>query len=186
MNLTQKTREIDYQGFTQESKSNQATNWDIDDARHMERVSDAKRQEMEYLQMVNEILTERSKHRSAFIDAENLASHISIGSETASRKTGGAGDKTQSGATVGSKSGKGLTKNMKSSNTNLNQSQTSEVSDKSTSQTQTNPLSNETAVGGAYGAIKKNADVVNEELPESIMKAIKIIERLLTQNAFHE
>jgi hypothetical protein len=48
----------------------------------MERVSDAKRQEMEYLQMVNEILIERSKHKSAFIDAEGLASHISIGSET--------------------------------------------------------------------------------------------------------
>ena len=39
----------------------------------MERVSDAKRQEMEYLQMVNEILIERSKHKSAFIDAEGLA-----------------------------------------------------------------------------------------------------------------
>ena len=48
----------------------------------MERVSDAKRQEMEYLQMVNEILIERSKHKSAFFDAEGLASHISIGSET--------------------------------------------------------------------------------------------------------
>jgi hypothetical protein len=34
---------------------------------------------------------------------------------------------------MSSKSGKGLGKNVKSSNTNLNQSQTSEVSDKSTS-----------------------------------------------------
>lgn len=41
-------------------------------------------------------------------------------------------------------------------------------------------------MGGAYGVIKKAAEFVNEELPESIMKAIKIIERLLTQNAFHE
>lgn len=149
----------------------------------MERVSDAKRQEMEYLQMVNETLTERSKHRQAFIDAENLASHISIGSETNSRKTGN--DKTQSGV----KSGTGMTKNVKSSNTNLNQSQTSEISDKSTSQTHTNPTSTEggTQTGtGAYATIKKNAEYVNEELPESIMKAIKIIERLLTQNAFHE
>lgn len=39
---------------------------------------------------------------------------------------------------------------------------------------------------GAYGVIKKAAEFVDEELPESIMKAIKIIERLLTQNAFHE
>jgi hypothetical protein len=135
---------------------------------------------------VDEILTERSKHRSAFIDAEGLASHISIGSETAVKKQGGAHDKSQSGTTSSKSGGKGMTKNIKSSNTNLNQSQTSERdSDKSTSQTQTNPISSETATG-AYGQIKKNAEVVNEELPESIMKAIKIIERLLTQNAFHE
>lgn len=68
--------------------------------------------------MVNEILTERSKHRSAFIDAEGLASHISIGSETAGKKAG-EGDKSKSG-TNSSKSGKGLSKNVKSSNTNLN------------------------------------------------------------------
>ena len=96
----------------------------------MERVSEAKRQEMEYLQMVNEILTERSKHRSAFIDAEGLASHISIASDTAVKKTGDNKDKSGS---MSSKSGKGMSKNVKSSNTNLNQSQTSEVSDKSTS-----------------------------------------------------
>ena len=43
MNLTQKNREIDFQGFTQETKQFQATNLDIDDARHMERISEAKR-----------------------------------------------------------------------------------------------------------------------------------------------
>lgn len=69
--------------------------------------------------MVNEILTERSKHRSAFIDAEGLASHISIGSETAVKKSGAGDDKSKSG-TTSSKSGKGMTKNVKSSNTNLN------------------------------------------------------------------
>jgi hypothetical protein len=98
----------------------------------MERISESKRQEMEYLQMVNEILTERSKHRSAFIDAEGLASHISIGSETGGQKKSGIQGENKSG-TTSSKSGKGLSKNVKSSNTNLNQSQTSEVSDKSTS-----------------------------------------------------
>jgi hypothetical protein len=33
---------------------------------------------------------------------------------------------------------------------------------------------------GAYGTIKKAAEYVNEDLPASIIKAIKIIERLLT------
>ncbi len=117
VNLTQKTREIDYCGFTQESKLNQATKYDIDDASNMERVSDDKRQEMEYLQMVNEILTERSKHKFAFIDAEGLASHISISSETQATK---GQDKSKSG-TNSSKSGNGKTvSKVKTSNTNLN------------------------------------------------------------------
>lgn len=100
----------------------------------MDRVSDAKRQENEYLSLVDEILVEKSKHKAAFIDAEGLASHISIGSEThgGASKKDGAG-KSQSGTTTSSK-GKGMSKNIKSSNTNLNQSQTSERdSDKSTS-----------------------------------------------------
>lgn len=82
INLTQKTREIDFEGITQESKSFQATNWDIDDARHAESITSSKKEEMLYLNMVEEILVEKSKHKAAFIDAENLASHISIGSET--------------------------------------------------------------------------------------------------------
>lgn len=82
INLTQKTREIDFEGITQEYKSFQATNWDIDDARHAESITSSKKEEMLYLNMVEEILVEKSKHKSAYIDAENLASHISIGSET--------------------------------------------------------------------------------------------------------
>jgi len=87
----------------------------------------------EYLSLVDEILIEKSKHKAAFIDAEGLASHVSIGSEThGASKKDGAG-KSQSGTTTSSK-GKGMSKNVKSSNTNLNQSQTSERdSDKSTS-----------------------------------------------------
>lgn len=66
-------------------------------------------------------MTEKSKHKHAFIDAEGLASHISIGSETAVKKNAGGEDKSKSG-TTSSKSGKGLKKDIKSSNTNLNQS----------------------------------------------------------------
>jgi len=82
INLTQKTREIEFEGITQESKSFQATKWEIDDARHAESITSSKKEEMLYLNMVEEILVEKSKHKAAFIDAENLASHISIGSET--------------------------------------------------------------------------------------------------------
>jgi|TARA_B110000305_G_scaffold137798_1_gene153784 hypothetical protein len=41
--------------------------------------------------------------------------------------------------------------------------------------------------GGDYGNIKaKDVEYINEELPDSIMKAIRIIERLLTQSKYHE
>ena len=69
--------------------------------------------------MVNEILTERSKHRLAFIDAEGLASHISITSESNAGAAKKRDEQSKSGTTI-SKSGKGMTKNMKSSNSNLN------------------------------------------------------------------
>jgi hypothetical protein len=77
---------------------------------------------MEYLAMVEETVVEKSKHKHAFIDAEGLASHISIGSESAVKKEGVNGNKSQ---TTSSKSGKAK-KEMKSSNTDLNQSKTSD------------------------------------------------------------
>jgi hypothetical protein len=79
-------------------------------------------------------MIERGKHPAAYIDAEGLASHISIYSETAQATK--KDDKNKSN-TNSSKSGNAAnknSKNVKSSNTNLNQSQTSDqVSDKSTS-----------------------------------------------------
>jgi len=66
--------------------------------------------------LVDEILTERSKQKFAYIDAEGLASHISIGSETAAKKSV-ANDNSKTGTSMKSKN----TKNVKvSSNTNLN------------------------------------------------------------------
>jgi hypothetical protein len=65
-------------------------------------------------------MTERSKHPAAFIDAEGLASHISIYSETNMAQTKNKEAKNNSN-TNSSKSGQGKTsKNIKSSNTNLN------------------------------------------------------------------
>jgi hypothetical protein len=40
--------------------------------------------------------------------------------------------------------------------------------------------------GGDFGNVKaKDIQYVDEELPESMMKAIRIIERLLTQSKYH-
>jgi dynein intermediate chain 4, axonemal len=66
----------------------------------------------------------------------------------------------------------------------VNQSHTSDKSGTSVSQTGTNQISSETAAGDF--AKVKEVKFVNEELPDSMMVAIRIIERLLTQSKFHE
>jgi hypothetical protein len=53
------------------------------------------------------------------------------------------------------------------------------------SQTQTNAISSETAVGD-FNAVPKNVEYVDSDLPDTMMKAIRIIERLLTQSKYHE
>ena len=56
----------------------------------------------------------------------------------------------------------------------------------SMNKTTTNQFSTETGQGD-FGNVKaKDVAFVEEELPESMMRAIKIIERLLTQSECHE
>jgi hypothetical protein len=56
----------------------QATNWDIDDASKQKLISEAKKQQLQYGQMVEELIQEKLKNPHCLIDAEALASHISI------------------------------------------------------------------------------------------------------------
>lgn len=55
------------------------------------------------------------------------------------------------------------------------------------SKTQTNQFSTETGGQGDFANVKaKDVTYINEELPPSMIKAIRIIERLLTQTKYHE
>ena len=58
------------------------------------------------------------------------------------------------------------------------------MSGTSMSQTQTNAISSETQIGDFANA--KNVEYVNADLPDTMMKAVRIIERLLTQTKYHE
>ena len=78
MNLTLKSKEIAKPKFEQESKDLQATNWDIDDASKQKLISEAKKQQLQYGQMVEELIQEKLKNPNCLIDAEALASHVSI------------------------------------------------------------------------------------------------------------
>lgn len=77
---------------------------------------------------------------------------------------------------------------MTSSKSALKESTAKSGSDKmsqtSASQTQTGAVSGGT-MSGDY-AVPKKVEYVQIELPDSMMKAIRIIERLLTQTKYHE
>lgn len=78
MNLTQKHKGQNYQGFVKESKEVTASRADIDDASKEEKITNAKKQENEYLKSIDSIMTEKLKNPNNLFDAEALASHISI------------------------------------------------------------------------------------------------------------
>ncbi len=78
LNLTLKSKEILRPKFEQEPKDIQASNWDIDDASKQKLVSEAKKQQLQYGQMVDDLISEKLKNPNCLIDAEALASHISI------------------------------------------------------------------------------------------------------------
>lgn len=94
LNLTLKSKEIAKPKFEQESKDLQATNWDIDDASKQKLVSDAKKQQIQYGQMVDDLITEKLKNPHCLIDAEALASHISIMTTQSGQAPGATGSKT--------------------------------------------------------------------------------------------
>jgi hypothetical protein len=77
-NLTQKAKEISYKGYTTRDAQVQATNWDIDDASKTEELSDAVKLKQEYDKSIDSIMIEKLKTPNCLIDAEALASHVSI------------------------------------------------------------------------------------------------------------
>lgn len=137
--------------------------------------------------MVDDLITEKLKNPHCLIDAEALASHISIMTTQSGQAPGVTGSKT--GANKSGTTSSNSNKNKKNSSSQLqastNKSQTS-ISGTSMSQTQTNAISSETALGD-FNSVPKNVEyTTNSELPDTMMKAIRIIERLLTQSKYHE
>lgn len=78
LNLSQKSKNEVFYGFTQENKEATASNWDIDDASKGVKMSEAKQQELNYLKSVDDIMTAKLKKPGNLFNAEELASHISI------------------------------------------------------------------------------------------------------------
>ena len=135
-------------------------------------------------------MNENLKTPDCLFDAESLATHISIVSTqpgTQAEKSGAGGGNSMNTSSRGQRV-RG-SKNMKSSMKDSKQAEsemTSSISG-SMNKTTTNQFSTETGMKGDFGDVRaKDVTYVDEELPESMMKAIKLIDRLLTQSDCHE
>lgn len=153
------------------------------------KITDSQQQEINYAKNIEDIMAEKLKHPNSLFDAEALASHISIVTSV-SKST----DNKQRRSASNSQSSRGPRgSNMKNSQSGMKESKNeseyqSDAGSSSISKTKTSQFNTETgATGGVYGNIKEGQiQTIDEELPMSMMKAIKIIERLLTQSAYHE
>lgn len=151
----------------------------------MQKITDARKQQIDYNQQVNDVLIEKLKNPNCLIPAEAGFSHISIA--TSNSKTNPPNPK-KTGASGGTNSSNSKVSNSKKTSTQLKESTNKSNSDKSAtsmSNTQTNAISSETAVG-EFAQVLKNVEYVDADLPDTMMKAVRIIERLLTQSKYHE
>jgi len=92
LNLAQKSKNVNFIGFTQESKDVTASNWDIDDAAKVEKISESKQQEIEYLKSIEDIMTEKLKNSKNLFDVDAPASHLSIQTSKSDVRGGKSGD----------------------------------------------------------------------------------------------
>jgi hypothetical protein len=137
---------------------------------------------------VSKTMEDRMKDPRCLLDADALASHVSIVSLSETTPVDG----TQTGTTkrrgkkkAGVSRKSGGTSKADGSTTNLNasatESKTSAMSGTSMSQTGTGVVGSST---GEWASQK--VEFVKTEVPETMNKAFRIIERLLTQNQCHE
>jgi hypothetical protein len=106
MNYTLKSREInctDLHTFIEHPVFVQASNYDIDDASKQENIGEAQKMTNGFYESIQRTMTERMKDPRCLIDAEALASHVSIVSHSESKPPGG---ETQTGTRTRKKKGK--------------------------------------------------------------------------------
>jgi len=188
-NHTIKSREIhctELHTFVEHPVPIKASPWSIDDAAKEEKKTELEKMNEGFYSGIQHTMDEKIKDPRCLIDAEALASHVSVVSMsgTASGKEGETGkrNKGKKGATSSRRSGSKMEQSsatgLKESNS---ESQTSKMSNTSTSITGTGAVGSSTEAWPSQKAVY--ADI---ELPDTIKRAIIIIERLLTQAEMHE
>lgn len=195
LNLTQKARDVvPDKIFMLKDVKIQANNYEIEEENRKEREDEGTLMIREYERNIDEIVNEKKKDKHAFINSEELASHISIYSQSTGQinkapnkgETKSGTSKNSSKKVTSNKEGEGTT-----SKSNLKESESkSNLSDKLSSSSNTQQV----------GAQSKGSGMPDSTIPakmemldgdesyntSSMLKAIKIIERLLTQTKYHE
>lgn len=178
-----KHREIyctDLHTFVEHPVPIRASPWSIDDAAKEEKKTEFEKMNEGFYNGIQATMDERIKDPRCLIDAEALASHVSVVSMSVSQPAGETGTKTRRGKKAGATSSKRSNSKMaESSQSGLkesnSESQGSKMSNTSTSITGTGAPGSSTEAWPSQKAV-----YVDLELPETIKRAIIIIERLLT------
>lgn len=143
-------------------------------------------QEIAYKKSIDEIMKQKLKQPNSLFDAESLASHISIMTSAAGQSESGASSnkKLKSGS-KGSKLNSSKS-GIKKSKEDATSDQVSNMSGSQAEAAKTSQGITSTVTGDNKTFKAKDVTYVEEELPDSMINAIRIIERLLTQLEFHE
>jgi hypothetical protein len=185
MNPAMKSREIncsDLHTFVEFGKIVQSSKYDIFDASLTENLSVSQKMTTDFYKGVSKTMEERMKDPRCLLDADALASHVSIVSLSETTP----GDQTQTGTTKTRKGKKKGGVSRKSADTskagassasNLKESATES---KSSAMSGTSMSVTGTAAGGSSEWVSQKVEFVKSEIPETMNKAFRIIERLLT------
>ena len=188
LNLTQKAKDIAPERiFMLKDMKVQVNNYEIEEENRKIREEEGARMIRIYEKSIEDIMHDKLNDPRALIDSEELASHISIYSQ-ATTQNGKGGNKGGSKTGTSGKS----SKNKAEDKSMIKESDTkSELSDK---------LSSSSTTQQQFGGLSKVSGLPESTVPtkmefvegdttydaQSMLKAIKIIERLLTQTKYHK
>lgn len=198
LNLAQKTRDVAPENkiFMPKDVKIQVNNYEIENENRKEQEDEGTIMVREYEKSIEDIVNDKLSEPRALIDSEELASHISIYSQaTTQSEKGDAKGGSKSGTSKNNPSKKVTSSNKEgegnTSQNNLKESDTkSGLSDKLSSSSNTQQVAGQSKASGlpdsTIPAKMEFADGESLFNSTSILKAINIIERLLTQTKYHE
>lgn len=196
LNLTQKSKDIAPDRiFMLKDQKIQVNNYEIEEENRKEREDEGTLMVREYEKSIDDIMAEKLAEPRALIDSDELASHISIYSQSTNQD--GKNIQKSNSKSGNSRSSKRNTSNKQNDDNSTSKSivkasdTKSGLSDKlsSSSNTQQQIDGTSKTSGLPDSTIPTKMEYIEGEAPydnQSMLKAIKIIERLLTQTKYHE